>query len=227
MTSYQGKVYGVAANSPAAGFFWRYDVCEQYGIDPDTIKTWDQFIEAGMKVKTDSGDKNFLMYTPAVGIGLLLTVLQQEHRASLLTNDMQVAIGPDKQEWLDTLAQAEKLRNAGISTVVDEWTEPWYQAIKDGSMACYPIGTWFVETIKQQAPDTNGKWYFTPFAALTDGGDPYVNLGSATCFISSQTSKVDAGWEWVKAWALDPVWFAGIGSEGVGDLVHQQSRSDQ
>jgi ABC-type glycerol-3-phosphate transport system substrate-binding protein len=204
MTSYNGKVYGVAANSPAAGFFWRYDICEKYGIDPDKVKTWDQYIEAGKKMATDSGNKNFLMYTPAVGIGTTFMVLQQENRASLLTSDMQIAIGPDSQPWLDTLAMAKKLRDAGISTVVNEWTEPWYQAIKDGSLACYPIGTWFVETIKQQAPDTQGKWYFTPFAAMVEGGDPYVNFGSATCCIGSQTSKTDAAWEWVKAWTLDP-----------------------
>lgn len=219
MTSYKGKVYGVAANSPAGGMFWRMDVLDKYGIDPEKIATWDDFITAGIKLKADSGSANFLMYTPAVGIGTTFTVVRQQNRAEILSGAGQVAIGPDSQAWLDALAMAKKLREADIHSQVDEWTEPWYQAIKDGSLAAYPIGTWFIETIKQQTPDSTGKWYFTPFPAMKAGGDRYVNFGSATCFISSQTEKVDAAWEWVKAWTLDKRGSLDLGLKELGISV--------
>jgi lactose/L-arabinose transport system substrate-binding protein len=216
MLTYQGKIYGVAANSPASGLFWRYDICEKYKIDPDQVKTWDDFIEAGKKMATDSGGKNFLMYTPAAGIGSTFTAIRQQYRAEILTSDMKVAIGPESQPWIDALALSKKLLDAKISTVMDEWTEPWYQAIKDGSLASYPIGTWFVETIKQQAPDSTGKWYFTPFAVPKAGMDPYTNSGSASCAVSSQSKNVDAAFEWVKAWTLDPHGTLDIGLKTLG-----------
>jgi len=217
MSTYNGKIYTVPANSPASGFFWRYDVCEKYGIDPDKIDTWDDFMEAGLKIKKDSGGKNTFMYTPATGPhGMIFTAIQQENRAEVLTNDLKVAIGPDSQPWKDTLDLNKKLLDAKFSIAMDEWSEPWYQAMKDGSVACYPIGTWFVETIIQQAPDTKGMWYFTPFAAVKSGGDRYTNSGSASCFISSQTQKIDAAWEWVKAWTLDPHGSLDLGLETLG-----------
>jgi lactose/L-arabinose transport system substrate-binding protein len=217
MSTYNGKIYTVPANSPASGFFWRYDVCDKYGIDPDSINTWDDFMAAGLKVQQDSGGKNHFMYTPATGPhGMIFTAIQQENRAQVLTNDLKVAIGPDSQPWKDTLDLNKKLLDAKFSIVMDEWAEPWYQAMKDGSVACYPIGTWFVETIIQQAPDTKGMWYFTPFAAVKAGGDRYTNSGSASCFISSQTQKIDASWEWCKAWCLDPHGTLDLGLETLG-----------
>ena len=217
MSTYNGKIYTVPANSPASGFFWRYDVCQKYGIDPDAINTWDDFMVAGQKILKDSGGKNAIMYTPATGPhGMIFTAIQQENRAQLLTSDLKVAIGPNSQPWKDTLDLNKKLLDAKFSIVMDEWSEPWYQAMKDGTVACYPIGTWFVETIIQQAPDTKGMWYFTPFAAVTAGGDRYTNSGSASCFISAQTQKVDAAWEWVKAWCLDPHGTLDLGLETLG-----------
>ena len=217
MSTYNGKIYTVPANSPASGFFWRYDVCQKYGIDPDAINTWDDFMVAGQKIMKDSGGKNTFMYTPAAGPhGMIFTAIQQENRAEMLTSDLKVAIGPDSQPWKDTLELNKKMLDAKFSISMDEWTEPWYQAMKDGSVACYPIGTWFVETIIQQAPDTKGMWYFTPFAAVKAGGDRYTNSGSASCFISSQTQKVDAAWEWVKAWCLDPHGTLDLGLKTLG-----------
>ncbi len=81
MSTYQGKIYTVPANSPASGFFWRYDVCQKYGIDPDLINTWDDFMVAGQKIQKDSGGKNTFMYTPATGPhGMIFTAIQQENR---------------------------------------------------------------------------------------------------------------------------------------------------
>lgn len=47
MVTYDGRIWGIPANSPAGGMFYRYDVLEKYGIDPDSLTTWDKWIAAG------------------------------------------------------------------------------------------------------------------------------------------------------------------------------------
>src|ERR1051325_9395697 len=101
------------------------------------------------------------MTLPATGLPLeVLWAVQQGNKAEVIGDGDVVKIGPDSQEWKDTLALWKKIRESGVSADIEAWSQPWYQAIQDGSVVAYPFGTWFVETIKQQAPDTLGDWYF-------------------------------------------------------------------
>jgi ABC-type glycerol-3-phosphate transport system substrate-binding protein len=220
MVTYQGKIWGVPANSPAAGLFWRYDTAQKYGIDPTKIVTWDDFIAAGQKIATESNGTAKLFQVPATGLPFeVFTSIQQGYRAEVIGEDDTVKIGPDSKAWQDTLAMWRKVRDANVGVEMDQWTQPWYTAIQDGSIAAFPIGTWFVETLKQQAPDSKGDWYFTPFPAVTADGDHYPNFGSATTFISSTTEHPEAAMEWVKAWTMDPHGAIDIGLKQLGISV--------
>lgn len=220
MVTYQGRIWGVPANSPAGGIFWRYDKAQEYGIDPDQIKTWDDFIAAGQKVAEASQGAAALIQVPATGLPTeILWSIQQGNQAEVIGADDTVKIGPDSQAWLDTLALWRKVRSANIGVQMDQWTQPWYQAIQDGSIVAFASGTWFVETIIQQAPDTKGIWYFTPFPANTPDGSHYPDFGSATAFVSANTPSPAAAMEWVKAWTMDPHGALDIGLKQLGISV--------
>ena len=220
MVTYQGRIWGVPANSPAGGVFWRYSTLEKYGIDPTTVETWDDFIAIGQKIKDASGGTVSLFQVPATGLPTeIIWAIQQGYRAEVIGADDTVKIGPDSTEWQQTLALWRKVREAGVGAEMDAWTQPWYTAIQDGSIAAFPIGTWFVETIKQQAPDSLGEWYYTPFPANEPGGSRYPDFGSATCFVSATTEHPEAAMEWVKAWTLDPHGSLDIGLKELGISV--------
>ncbi len=220
MVTYNGKIWGVPANSPAGGLFWRSDVVSQYGIDPTKIQTWADFMDASNKLSTASNGKVALIQTTSVGLPWPIgPTIQQQHQAELIGSDLKVKIGPNSAEWLATLKDWRAVKDNIKGAEMDQWTQPWYQAIKDGSIAVFPSGTWFVETIIQQAPDSKGKWFFTPFPAVAAGGDQYPNFGSATCFISSASKDPTAGMEWVKAWTMEPASTLGIGLKDLGISV--------
>ncbi|MCZ7544328.1 MAG: extracellular solute-binding protein [Anaerolineae bacterium] len=220
MVTYQDRIWGVPANSPAGGLFWRYDVVTEYGIDPTAIETWDDFVAAAQTIESESGGEVAMLQMPSVGLPYeVYATIQQEHRAELIGSDLTVKIGPDSAEWLATLEDWRAVRDGITGVEMEQWTQPWYQTIKDGSIAVFPSGTWFVEVIKQQAPDSVGAWYFTPFPAVEEGGDRYPNFGSATCFISSATDDPVAGMEWVKVWTMEPASTLEIGLNQLGISV--------
>jgi len=218
MVTVGGRIYGIPANSPAAGMFYRYDVLEEYGIDPDELTTWDKWIEAGQKVVSESGGAVKWLNMPEHQMnGYVSGTIRQQYRAEVLSKDGSITV--DSDEFRDALALIEKIAKADIADPMGDWSAPWYQSMKDGTIACYPSGTWFVQTMIMQAPDTQGKWYFTPFPAIEEGGDRYPNFGSATCYISSQTDKPEAAFEWCKAWTIDPQGSLRIGLEQLGISV--------
>jgi lactose/L-arabinose transport system substrate-binding protein len=224
MVTYQDRIWGVPANSPAGGVFWRHNVAEEYGIDPDSIETWDDFIAAGEAISTASNGEVSLFQVPPTGLPLeIIWSIQQGLRAELIGADGTVKIGPDVAEWQQTLVEWKKVREATGAIEMDAWTQPWYDAINTGTIVAFPIGTWFVETIKQQAPESLGEWYFTPFPAVAEGGDRYPDFGSATAFISSTTQSPEAAMEWVKAWTMDPHGAIEIGLEELGISVVSQA----
>lgn len=220
MVTYNDRIWGVPANSPAGGVFWRYSTLEEYGIDPTTIETWDDFIAVGEQLATESDGAVSLFQVPPTGLPTeVVWTVQQQNRAEIIGADGTVKIGPESQEWLNTLATWRAIRGATGAIEMDAWSQPWYTAIQDGSIAAFPIGTWFVETIKQQAPESLGEWYFTPFPALEEGGDRYPNFGSATVFVSAYTEYPEAAMEWVKAWSIDPYSTITIGLKELGISV--------
>ena len=218
MVTYEGKIWGIPANSPAGGMFYRYDVLEKYGINPEELTTWDKWLEAGKKVVEESNGEVMWFNAPKNkgGVPLDMTIFPQ-YGAQLPNSHPQVAI--NSQNYKDALSLLQEIRDAKISAPIDDWSAPWYQSMKDGTVACYGNGTWFVQTLIQQAPDTLGKWYFTPFPAVEEGGDRYPNFGSTACFISSQTKNVDAAFEWCKAWTLDEKGSLEIGLKELGVSV--------
>jgi ABC-type glycerol-3-phosphate transport system substrate-binding protein len=212
-----GKIYCLPANSPAGGVFYRADVLEEFGIDPTSLTTWDKYIAAAQKLSEDSdGEHHLFGFTDTPPGALSLAIANQNH-AVLIDSDLKVQVSPDSQEWQDSMELLRDLMSTpGVGKEYPEWTPEWFEAIKTGSLSSYILGTWFVQTIIQQAPDSEGAWTFTPLPATEEGGDRYPYFGSAFVAVSSQTDKQDAAFELAKAWSIDPEGSLAIGLQQLG-----------
>lgn len=217
--TYDGKIWGIPVNSPAGGMFYRADVMEEYGIDPTTLDTWDKYFDAAKTISEESGGETYLWgYQQALSIGAEMIAIQGNH-AAFFNEDGTLAISPESPEWNNAMDLIREMLQPGVGKEVPEWSEEWFQAMKDGSIASYPSGTWFVQTIMQQAPDTQGMWTFVPYPAPESTGDRYVDFGSATIHISSQTDNPEAALQLALAWSIDPMGAVGIGLQELGISV--------
>ncbi len=217
--TFDGRIYGIPVNSPAGGMFYRADVLAEYGIDPADLTTWDAYIDAAKTLSTESGGEYHLFgYQQAISIGVAMIAIQENH-ASFFDADGNLAISADSPEWNAAMDLIRQMLEPGVGVEVPEWSPEWFQAIKDGTVASFPSGTWFVQTILQQAPDTEGMWTFTPFPAAELTGDRYVDFGSATIHISTQTENPEAALQLALAWSIDPEGAVGIGLEELGISV--------
>ena len=228
MVTYQGRIWAIPANSPAGGMFYRYDILQEFGINPDDLTTWDKWLEAGQLVVEESGGDIAWFATPRDRLHhytFIFETVRQQFGAEIIDHNNQVTV--NSPEFLNALEMSRRIVDADISVDMDLWAAPWYQSMRDGTVAVYPSGTWFVQTLIAQAPDTLGKWYFTPFPALEEGGDRFPNLNSAAVFISSNSANVDGSFEWCKAWTLDRVGSLDIGLKELGiSVVSNTALSD-
>ena len=226
MVTYQGRIWAIPANSPAGGMFYRYDVLQEFGIDPDELTTWDSWLEAGQRVVTESNGEIHWFSAPRDRMsGAITEAIIQQHRGEILNQDGEVTV--NSEEFIAALNFVREIVDMELAADIEDWTAPWFESMREGTVAVYPSGTWFVQTMISQAPETLGLWYFTPFPAMYEGGDRYPNFLCAAVFISSNTDNVEGAFEWCKAWTLDRVGSLDIGLKTLGiSVVSNTALSD-
>ena len=165
--TYKGKVYCLPGNSPAGGIFYREDILKKYGINPASLTTWTQFIAAAKELSSASHGKYYLSDSGSGSLqGAAQPAVLNEAHAELLDGNLQVQVSAASPKWQSGLSVLRDLMEPGVGKLVDEFTPQWYTAMKTGSIAAYMEGTWFPETIIQQAPNTKGDWILSPSPQL-------------------------------------------------------------
>lgn len=114
--------YAIPWDLGPTGIFYRRDVYEDAGIDPDSIETWDDFVEAGQQLPDDVDMLN-----------LGLEVLNQEWRMRIrqlggqaITEDGAVNI--HSEESVRAAQQINDIVDADIHAEIQEWSGGWFTA---------------------------------------------------------------------------------------------------
>ncbi|RCS25685.1 carbohydrate ABC transporter substrate-binding protein [Phyllobacterium salinisoli] len=185
--------YAMPWDSGPVAVFYRRDFYEKAGVDPQTIKTWDDFIAAGKKIAEANsgvvmtqGDFNadsewFRMITNEQGCGFFSTDGQ--------------SITINQPACVATLEKIKEMKDAGIITAAN-WEEK-AQANKAGAVASQLYGGWYEGTIRSTAPDLAGKWGVYLMPSLTADGPRAANLGGSSLAISNSSKNKEAAWAFV------------------------------
>lgn len=163
--------------------------------------TWEKFIEVGKKYMTKlsaadkKAGKGFMD-----NVGTIYAAVLNQGTEKYYRND-----GTDqgkliyktnkniKTAWDITL----KAHAAKIGTRIGQFSSDWNVGMNKGTFATMLAPAWMMDYIKQQAPDTKGKW---DIADLPGGGG---NQGGTQLSIPSYAKNKQAAWDFI-AWYLAP-----------------------
>ncbi|RBP99687.1 ABC transporter substrate-binding protein [Bifidobacterium xylocopae] len=205
-----GKVYGLPMDSGPMAFFYNKDVFDKAGVDASQIKTWDEYYEAAKKVKavgsyitSDSGDAGF--YDSMVW-------LAGGHPFKTSADGKNVTLNLTGDERAKEFTEFwQKMISEGlIDTKTAGWSEDWFKAMTDGSIASLLTGAWMPANLANSAASGAGKWRVAPMPTLDGKATDAENGGSSLGIISS-TKKADAAYKFIE--------FANHDSEGVSTRV--------
>ncbi len=175
MVTYDGKVVGVPMQLNGKVWYYRKDLFEGAGIDPNAIKTFDDFMEAGRKLDENYPGTKIINLGPQPIHYWYFMILS--HWADVKVADPSgkyyVAEDPHFRtlfEWLKTWYDSP------YTFKTDDWSQDWQPALAEGKIASLLIGTWMSEFLPQFAPDQAGKWdavlwpEFNRFGSEAGGG---------------------------------------------------------
>lgn len=189
------KIVGMPWDAGPVALFYRRDYFEQAGVNPEDIKTWDDFIEAGKKVTatctTPSGEPVKMLPIAPNGSNFWKMLLTEKGAGYF---DAEGNTSVNSPEALECMEMAKKIYDAEIALNYTDWAE-YEGVVVNQSVATIPEAVWMMGTIKDKGPDQSGKWGVIdlpvfpgdePTGSTNGGGDLMVPASSPNADIAKE-----------------------------------------
>lgn len=185
-------IYSLPWDSGPAVIFYRRDLYQKAGVDPASIKTWDDFIAAGKKIEAATGAKMATMDT-LDDDGWFRPIANQEGCSYF--NNEGTAVTINQKGCVDALEIMKKMNDAGVLLNAD-WGGQ-IQNIKSSAQASAFFGGWYEGTIRSNAPEQSGQWgvYLMP----ANGDNPHAaSWGGSSLALTAASKNKDAAWAYIQ-----------------------------
>lgn len=173
--------------------FYRRDFYEKAGVDPASIKTWDDFIAAGKKV-AEANPGVVMSQADFNGDSEWFRMIANEQGCNYFSADGQ-SITINQPACVAALDKIKEMSAAGILTAAN-WDEK-IQSLKAGTVATQMFGAWYEGTIRSNAPEQSGKWGVYQMPSLTADGPRAANLGGSALAIPSVSDNKPAAFAYL------------------------------
>jgi multiple sugar transport system substrate-binding protein len=177
-------LYGLPQDSGPMALFYNQQVFDEHKLEVPT--TWDEYVEAARTIKekdasqcitNDSGESGFTtsMIWQAGG-----TPFQSDGES--VTIDLQ---DEGTQQWTGVWNQ---LVEEELACTIPGWTEEWFKALGDGTIATIALGAWAPGVFQQSVPGGEGKWRVAPMPTY-DGQPATAENGGSTQSVLEQSEN--------------------------------------
>jgi lactose/L-arabinose transport system substrate-binding protein len=190
------KYYAMPWDSGPVAVFYRRDVFEKAGVDPESIKTWDDYYAAAKTIKEKAGVPMW-QQAKAQNDGRLFEMLMWQEGLGYVDKDGNVIL--DKEARIaEILEYMGKFWQEDLAADTQPWTDPWYKEMADGTVATVVEAAWMGGFFKSFiAPDAVGKWGVFKLPAWEAGGVQSSNDGGSSMAIFETSQQKDAAWAYI------------------------------
>ena len=166
----KGRVYAIPWDIGPCAIFYKRGLFRRYGIDPTSIQTWDDYIQAGQVILHKSGGRTKMLPLGSNDMMGMFEILLQQTGGQVFDDQGRVAVGSPSAK--QAVALLGRLRRAGICSDVPAYGQEWMAGFNDEIIATYPGAVWLGGIIKDSAGDYAGKsaeWGVFRLPAVTPG----------------------------------------------------------
>ena len=192
-----GRYYGMPNDSGPVALFYRRDVFEQAGVNPDDIHTWADYYDAAQVIMAETGVPMWQQAT-ARNSARLFEILMWQRGLGYIDEDGAVLLDRD-EGILEILEFMGRFWEEGLALDAEEWTDSWYRNFADPNVATHPGAVWMGTFFKSWiAPDAAGQWGVIRLPAWEEGGSRASNDGGSSLVIFEESTQKEAAWAYVE-----------------------------
>ncbi len=203
LASFDERVVAIPAQLKSKVWFYRRDLFEQAGVDPNAVADIDAFVAAGRQLH-EAVPESYIFNLRADPPGYLLqNVLSSFAPISFYDREaeqFQVTTHPGFRGLFETLA---KLRDPAVAAPIDDFTPDWATGFADGAIASSLINEWMTGFLPEYVPDQGGMWgvHAWPAVGISNQGS---DAGGAVWVIPDQAKNKEAAFEFLSTVHLTP-----------------------
>lgn len=159
---YQGTYYALPREVKPKVWFYRYDIFEECGINVADVKTLDDYIAAGEKIREKYPNACMENYNvPNKNYDLMMMLGATDGR---FCDENGKYIIAESEGVKVTFERIKKLHDSAVNSTVAEWSADWAPAFESGELVSQLIGGWFKTDFKNfNLADAEGKWAMAPW----------------------------------------------------------------
>ncbi|MFJ6406704.1 ABC transporter substrate-binding protein [Streptomyces hydrogenans] len=178
------------------GLFYRHDYFEKAGVDPASLTSWDDLIEAGPRIRAAAGAQLLGLDKPGTAQDLdffqSLMLLQ-----GAFYFDAEGRITLASPAAVQALTVIKRLNDAGlVADTAGEGT--WKRLVGQGKLATAPYPAWAIEYLATKFPAQKGRWRVMPSPAAVPGGGRSAIVNSTYLTVSATSPRRKAAWRFVE-----------------------------
>ncbi|MEV8316558.1 sugar ABC transporter substrate-binding protein [Streptomyces sp. NPDC059900] len=169
-------VYGLPMDSGPMALFYNKKVFDKHKIKVPT--TWDEYLEAARKLH--KADPKAYITSDTGEAGLTTSLLWQAGSRPYKVDGTKVGI-----DFTDKGARAytgtwQKLIDEKLVAPINPWTDEWYKAFGDGTIATLPSGAWMPANFASGVKEAAGDWRAAPLPQWTAGDKASAENGGSS-----------------------------------------------
>jgi arabinosaccharide transport system substrate-binding protein len=189
MAPYQayGKQLGIDYHLGAYLLYYNRVLLDQAGIDPDTIKTWDDWVAAGKTFQEKVPDKSWaVIETNSIHMpnGLMLM-----KGGGLYNNAGELSLSsPQNAEAIQYMSDLMNVEHVAIVAPGGNVHAPeFYSAFLNGQVASFWMPQWYMTRFPDNMPDMCGNVIVRPMPIFEEGGYTTAMGGGTGTAVTDQT----------------------------------------
>ena len=173
-------IYGLPQDSGPMVLLYNKTVFDKYGLTVPT--TWDEYIADAKKLH--AADPSKYITNDAGDPGFAQPLIWQAGGRPYQTDGTKVTLDlqdAGTKKWADMWNQL--LQPGLISTDIATWSDDWWKALGNGTLATIVTGAWMPGIMESSLPAGKGQWRVAPLPSYDGTATTAENGGSAEAVV--------------------------------------------
>lgn len=191
----EGNWYGVDFHLGASVCYYNMDIMNEAGVDPATIVTWDDYVEAGKVVLEKTGKPMCAVETADLFLPQMMLL---EKGVQYVDEDGNPNIATE--EHAEVINYIREMINLGVCEVAPAGyfhSEEWYGHLNDGGVASLAMPLWYMGRFTDYCADLDGKMAIYPIPVWNEGDTREVLQGGTGTSVIKGTENEELAKEFL------------------------------
>jgi lactose/L-arabinose transport system substrate-binding protein len=194
----KGRLYGMPFEVNTNLLFYRKDLFEKAGVDINSIKTWDQMLAAGVKIKKATGANLFAVDKAAsqADAANFFQMLARLEGTFFFNRKGEISLNDEGS--VKALTFLKQANDKHLVTDIPQSQGTTSQMKGQSPVAIMPGASWMVGSFATTAPEMKGKWAVRMSPAMKKGGYTASSAGATYLTVAKSSKKQKLAYEYVK-----------------------------